>query len=250
MSCHDVPMASPHVNYERAATEYAKRRTPTSDRIQIWGAAVARFLSDVDVAVDLAAGAGGFSEALSNWGASKVVAVEPAAAMQAEAAAVSKVPLVRARAEAIPLRDDVADLIWISTAFHHFSDRQAGANECRRVLGRGGHLIIRAFVPGHTELAWLDLFPGSQKATARFPSLDTMNQVLGRAGFELVHERTVEEGTQTYAERADFSERMRSADSILTALTDDEVAKGVAALRSQPDEVEHFALSLLVYRET
>lgn len=156
--------------------------------------------------------------------------------------------MVRARAQALPLRDDVANLVWISTAFHHFTDPQTSAGECRRVLSRSGHLVIRGFVPGHTELAWLELFPGSEKAIARFPSIDTMNTSLGRVGFELVHERTVEEGTQTYAQRADFSERMRSADSILTAMTDHEVAEGIAALRSQPDQVEHFALSLLVYR--
>lgn len=68
-SCHDVSVASPHVNYERAAPEYAKRRTPTHDRLAIWGAAVARYVSDADLAVDLAAGAGGFSAALRDWGA-------------------------------------------------------------------------------------------------------------------------------------------------------------------------------------
>lgn len=44
------------------------------------------------------------------------------------------------------------------------------------------------------------------------------------------------------------TERMRNSDRILTAMTDSEVAEGVAALRSTPNEIEHFALRLLVYR--
>ena len=168
--------------------------------------------------------------------------------MQAHASSAARVLMVRARAEAIPLRDSVADVVWISTAFHHFTDQRASVRECRRVLRRGGYLIIRGFVPGHTELAWLTHFPGMEKATDRFPSIDTMNDLLREAELELVHERKVEEGAQTYAQRAEFCERMRSADSILTAMTDREVAEGVAALRSRPDEIEHFALSLLVYQ--
>jgi ubiquinone/menaquinone biosynthesis C-methylase UbiE len=240
-------VASPHVNYERAAPEYARRRTPTDERLEVWGEAVADFVSGAELAVDLAAGTGGFSAALRNWGASRVVAIEPSAAMQGQARSAG-VPMIRSRAESIPLRADVADVIWISTAFHHFADPAAAAADCRRVLRTGGHLLIRGFVPDHTDMAWLDLFPGSAKATARFPSIDAMSSVLGQAGFSLVHETTVEEGTQSYADRADVSERMRHADSILTALDDDEVAAGIAALRSAADEVEHFALSLLVYR--
>ena len=40
---------------------------------------------------------------------------------------------------------------------------------------------------------------------------------------------------------------MRDADSILTALSDAEVDAGIAALRSRSSEIEHFALSLLVF---
>jgi hypothetical protein len=41
---------------------------------------------------------------------------------------------------------------------------------------------------------------------------------------------------------------MRRADSILTAMSDEEVDAGIAALRARGHEIEHFALSCLVYR--
>ncbi len=80
-----------------------------------------------------------------------------------------------------------------------------------------------------------------------FQSLETLNELFLEARFRLVHDDRVEEGTQTYADRAAFSEIMRDADSILTALSDAEVDAGITALRSQPNEIEHLALTLLVF---
>ncbi len=241
-------MTSPHVDYERAAGKYAQHRTPTDARVSIWADAVTPFVQDVSVAVDLAAGTGGFSAALRSWGAGRVVAVEPSRAMQAQTAPAADVIRVTGRAEAVPVRSHIAGLVWISTAFHHFADPQVSVDECRRVLLDGGYVAFRGFVPGHTDLAWLELFPGSHKALARFPDLTSTNALFATAGLTLVHTQLVEEGTQTYGQRADFSERMRHADSILTAMTDAEVDGGIANLRARPEEIEHFALSFLVYQ--
>jgi ubiquinone/menaquinone biosynthesis C-methylase UbiE len=241
-------VVSPHVDYERAAGEYARHRTPTEARLTLWADAVGPYAEGVRLAIDLASGTGAFSAALRDWGADRVIAIEPSVATQTRAPATRGVLKVTGRAEAIPVRSRTADLIWISTAFHHFVDPRRSAEECRRVLVDGGRVVIRGFVPGHTQLAWLDLFPGSQKALARFPDLEPMNTPFSESGFDLVHEQRVEEGVQSYEQRAEFSERMRHADSILTAMTDAEVDAGIRALRSRPHEMEHFALSLLVYR--
>lgn len=235
------------MNYDRTADEYARRRTPADAKLSIWGEEVRPYLAGSDVVVDLGAGTGAFSGALRGWGASQVIAVEPSTPMQAEATPMSGVHRVTARAEAIPLRGSIADAIWISTAFHHFEDPRRAVAECRRVLKERGKVLIRGFVPGHTELAWLTLFPGWEKAVARFQSLETLHELFLEASFRLVHDDRVEEGTQTYANRAAFSEIMRDADSILTALSDAEVDAGITALRSQPNEIEHLALTLLVF---
>lgn len=241
-------MTSRHVDYESVAADFVKRRSPTQEVLTIWGREVRPHMQDVEIAVDLGAGAGGFSSALIGWGATFVVAVEPSAAMQAEAPHVERVHRVRARAEQIPLPSGSTDLVWISTAIHHFEDLREAVRECRRVLDEQGHVVIRGFVPGHTELGWLALFPGSDKAVARFPSLDVITSAFTDAGFQLVHDSLVEEGTQTYAERAEFSAKMRHADSILTAMSDAEVDTGIAELRSRGSAtIEHFVLSCLVF---
>lgn len=235
------------MDYERVADAYARRRTPADTRLSVWGDALRPHLEGSEVVVDLGAGTGAFSGALREWGAGRVIAVEPSAAMQAKSTPTSGVHRVTGRAEALPLRGATADAVWISTAFHHFEDPRRAVGECRRVLGDRGKVLIRGFVPGHTELAWLGLFPGSEKAIARFPSLATLHELFFGAGFHLLCDDRVEEGTQNYATRADFSQTMRDADSILTALSDAEVDAGIAALRSRSSEIEHFALSLLVF---
>ena len=240
-------MTSPHVNYEGAARDYAKRRTPTAGALSIWADVVAPYAKYTTTVIDLASGAGAFSGALRDWGTERVVAVEPSIAMQTEAVPIDGVLHVTGRAEAIPVRTRTVDLIWISMAFHHFEQPQQAVRECRRVLVDDGKVAIRGFVPSHSELAWLRLFPGSDKAIARFPDLETMNALFSESGFGLVHEQVVEQFAQTYAQRADFSEQMRHADSVLTAMSDADVDAGIAALRARPDEIEHFAVSFLIY---
>jgi SAM-dependent methyltransferase len=240
-------VASLHVNYEKAADVYVQRRTPARSHLDILADHVAPHIGGGRVVVDLAAGPGTFSTALLGWGARYVLAVEPSTAMQSKAIPAPGVDRVRGRAEGIPLRDKVADAIWISTAFHHFADPGRAVAECRRVLTRPGRVLMRGLVPGHTELDYFDVFPGIEKALVRFQSFDELENLFTDGGFHLVHEARVEEFTWTMADRADFCEQMRHADSILTALTDDEIDAGIDALRSTPDEMEHFALSFLVF---
>ena len=237
------------VDYEAVAGTYARVRALGSDQLGAWGSVAGRFVSGCEVAVDLGAGTGVFSAALHRWGARRVIAVEPVAAMNAEARSAPAVLGVRAVGERLPLRDGSAGVVWISAALHHFTDRWAAVRECARIVDRGGHVLIRGFIPGHTRLAWLELFPGADRAVARFPSVEAIDDLFERVGWSRVHDCEVVEHTMTSALRVGFTEQMRHADSILTALTDDEIATGLASLRAEPDRVEPAALSLLVYRK-
>ena len=244
---HPEGVASPFVDYEAAARAYARRRAPTRSGLDAWERAIGAHVRGAGTVVDLGAGAGGFSNALRSWGARRVVAVEPSAAMRAEATPASGIHQVAGRAEAMPLRHGCAGLVWISTAFHHFEDPAEAVLGCGRVLVDEGWVVVRGFVPGHSRLEWLELFPGWAKAVARFPDLEEMDRLFRQAGFHLVQDGLVEEARQSYGARAEFSRMMRRSDSILTALSDAEVDAGIAALQERRDQVEHLSLSCLVY---
>jgi SAM-dependent methyltransferase len=157
------------------------------------------------------------------------------------------VSYVRGVAEALPLADGSVDVAWVSTAFHHFADRQRAAAEMARVLASDGCAFLRGVVRDLTPVPWLDVFPGREKPLARYPTLDRLRAVFGDAGLAVVGIREVPESARTNGERADWILRMRDADSILTALTEDEIAEGVRLLRQRPDEVVPVSLTLVTF---
>src|SRR4051794_13489095 len=169
----------------------------TQSHLSRWADVVSPYLKGVGVALDLGAGTGLFSAALREWGASEVVSVEPSGAMRSRAPASDAVRCVGGCAKAIPLQSHSVGFIWISTAFHHFSDAGRATHECRRVLVSGGYVAVRGFVPGHGSLPWLEQFPRWEKATARFPDLAATNAVFSSSGFVPIHQSLVREGAQT-----------------------------------------------------
>ncbi|WTW99984.1 class I SAM-dependent methyltransferase [Streptomycetaceae bacterium NBC_01309] len=89
--------------------------------------------------LDLAAGTGKLTEALTLFGAD-VVAVDPDPAMLAELR--RRFPgatALRGTAERIPLPDAGVDVVLVGQAFHWF-DRETVMDEIRRVLGPAGQL--------------------------------------------------------------------------------------------------------------
>jgi SAM-dependent methyltransferase len=93
------------------------------------------------VAVDLAAGTGLFTRALEGRVAD-VIAIEPDGRMREVLAAQSPgVRVLDGQAEAIPLPDDYADAVFVSTAWHWFNPELA-IREITRVLKDGGRLGI------------------------------------------------------------------------------------------------------------
>ena len=90
-------------------------------------------------AVDVGAGTGKLTRALSGSGAT-LIAVEPVAEMRAVLE--RELPEVRAlesTAESLPLDDASVDAVVVGQAFHWF-DAPAALTEFRRVLGEGGRL--------------------------------------------------------------------------------------------------------------
>jgi hypothetical protein len=93
------------------------------------------------------------------------------------------------------------------------------------------------------------VFPGRAKWEARCHTEQQLTEIFGLRGFDLIDAREVLEGTETYARSADWVERMRDADSFLTALGDEEIAEGLSILRSTPTKVGRSELTLFAFRQ-
>lgn len=104
--------------------------------------------------VDVGAGTGNYSNAVAAAGY-EVIAVEPSAAMRAQAVAHPSVVWHPGFAEALPLTDaEVSGTICI-LALHHFSDHRQALREMRRATG-GGPIVLFTWEPRAVRDFWLD----------------------------------------------------------------------------------------------
>jgi SAM-dependent methyltransferase len=166
----------------------------------------------------------------------------------ATARGVAGARIVAGTLTSIPLADDAADVVWISAVLHHVADRDSAFAEVARVLRPRGRLLVRGLVPGFSLVPWLDHLPGIDRALARFPDLAALTRIATDAGLRLVDADVVVHGEpQAPADVAVWITEMRHADSILTALTDDEIATGLAALRRLDDPLHPVTLGLVTF---
>lgn len=158
-----------------------------------------------------------------------------------------------ARSEQLPLSDSCCDLAWISQVIHHIPDREACARELRRVLGRGGYVLIRgAFadrLDGFPTL--LRFFPGTRTIMTQIPTVEQVLASFRSAGFTVEELRRVPQ--KTCDNLAEFAERTRlRADSTLSLLSDAEFERCQAALeraaREEPPAPVIEIIDLLVLR--
>jgi ubiquinone/menaquinone biosynthesis C-methylase UbiE len=237
------------VDYERVATRYQQGRSLAADVLDRWGDAVKPYLPVGPIRVaDVGAGTGIFAAAWPRWTDATVVAVEPSGAMAGTSSVDHPgVTFVLGTAEALPLRDGSADVAWVSTALHHFADVHQAVRELARVLGPGRRVLVRTYAPGRTEITWLDELPGRAKWESRCHTERQLIEIFRPHGFDLIDAREVLEGTESYAKSADWVERMRDADSMLTALSDEEIAEGVRELRATPTRMGRVEVTLFVF---
>jgi ubiquinone/menaquinone biosynthesis C-methylase UbiE len=148
----------------------------------------------------------------------------------------SRIQYERGTAEAIPLVDGAVDMIFMSMSFHHFRDQEGAAWECRRVLRANGHVVVRTgtreqipsypYVPffPSTRAMLNDLLPDRRRVCAVFET----------AGFRCVESQIV---TQTIAPSwAAYADKLSAGgDSVLARLTEDELARGLDAVRRYGD---------------
>lgn len=117
-----------------------------------------------DAVVDIGCGPGVAARHAARLGAG-VTGVDPAPVMVRVARLLTRpsvgVRYVAGAAEALPLPDDSASVVWSIATVHHWTDIDAGLGEVRRVLRDGGRFVAieRRTRPGARGLAghgWTD----------------------------------------------------------------------------------------------
>jgi ubiquinone/menaquinone biosynthesis C-methylase UbiE len=128
---------------------------------------VAEHLSGVtsgDTVVDVGCGPGTAVRRAAKLGAS-AIGVDPAPVMLRVACLLTRpsdtVRFVGGSAEALPLPDASASVVWSIASVHHWVDLDAGLREARRVLMPGGQLVAierrtRAGARGLASHGWSD----------------------------------------------------------------------------------------------
>ena len=119
-----------------------------------------------DHVVDVGSGPGSTARRAARAGAT-VTGVEPASVMRDLARRLSRrtgpgsIDYVDGTAEALPVEDGAATVLWSIATVHHWQDVDAGIAEARRVLAPEGRMLVgeRRIQPGATGMAshgWTD----------------------------------------------------------------------------------------------
>jgi ubiquinone/menaquinone biosynthesis C-methylase UbiE len=245
------------------AENYDAGRTLTPDATATWRDVLSPHLRSGSLPVlDLGAGTARFSSHLGAWARSWVVAVEPAAAMRAQAAAKGhgrSVALVGGRAEALPLASGSVRAALLSNVVHHFDDLGLAAVELQRVVCPRGVVLVRGALgrdegdrPYDLDIYLFRYFPDAASVAASFPDRESVIGTFTAAGFALAEERQV---TQVTAETlVEFAAMVRTrADSTLAAINDDSYARGLDHLERDAAREPHAGpiedtMSLIVFR--
>jgi ubiquinone/menaquinone biosynthesis C-methylase UbiE len=185
--------------------------------------------------LDLGCGTGRFSSGLARRFGAKVIGIDPSTKMLRQAMNASNLSVVCANgaAEALPLPADSVDLIFISMAFHHFSDPGAATKECARVLRDGGRVCLRtASAEQIPNYAYVPFFPASRKLLEeRIPPLKDQQRVFEAASFKLAScELVSQEIAPDYSIYAD--KLATKSDSILASLDERDLEEGLRAVRA------------------
>ncbi|MDP9165815.1 MAG: methyltransferase domain-containing protein [Actinomycetota bacterium] len=175
---------------QETATNYANARPYYHPRALRAALEPAGRVSASAVGVDVGCGTGLSTRALAEI-VGRVVGLDPSPHMLAAASAAAGVRFAVAKAEALPLRDGVADVITCAASMHWFGP--AAFDELARVAAPRAVLAVYSdFFTG--EVGGLPAF-GTWLETVYLPRLPTPqrrehynDELLARAGFKLVAE--------------------------------------------------------------
>jgi ubiquinone/menaquinone biosynthesis C-methylase UbiE len=241
------------VDYEgRMALVYRRGRTLMPEAEAEWRRTLGPLVRPGSLVVDVGAGTGRFADHLADWFSARVIAVEPAAAMRAQARRREQVSWVGGGAERLALRRSIADLVWISDAVHYL-DLDAAGQEARGVVKPEGRVVVRSTFPDQfAQTEWMRWFPSAKVIDeARVPTVEQVTAAFARSGLSFESRTNVHQPVapdlRSYAEK--IAER---AISTLEIIDDEEFERGLrelrAAARTAPPRPVTTPLGVLVFR--
>jgi SAM-dependent methyltransferase len=182
------------VDYDaRLHAVYAAGRQMSSDALETWMEAFARHLPETRPLawLDLGSGTGRMTPSLATAFRGPTYGVEPSDKMRARALAHAGHPAVAyaaGSAEHIPLPDASCDAALLFFVWHHVADREAAAQELRRVVKPGGKLFVQTnFSDRMPDVWWFRVVPEWREVDrAQFRSEEEVKSDFVGAGWTLV----------------------------------------------------------------
>jgi ubiquinone/menaquinone biosynthesis C-methylase UbiE len=233
------------MDYDRTeiATCYDRARVLAPETARLWQDLLAPHIhrAATSLVIDLGCGTGRFSDLLATHFSVQVIGIDPSRKMIAQAhgkPSTGNVSYRQGPAEAIFLSDNCADLVFMSNVYHHLNDPPAVARECYRVLRPDGFVCIRNGTR-ETDFPQRHFFPGLKPLIdSQLPSQRDIERVFVAADFvPVVHKvvtQVVARDWPNLVEKSSFR-----ADSFLARLSDEDFERGMAAMRSHGDVLDH-----------
>jgi ubiquinone/menaquinone biosynthesis C-methylase UbiE len=148
--------------------------------------------------LDVGCGTGGFSRAIAEAASAAVTGVDSSArfiefATQLAPPRRGGVDWLVADAERLPLDEASFDRVLLSLVLHQLAEPEAAVAEAFRVLVDGGIVVVRTIAPEDAVARVPERYLPSMAAAdaRRLPEIATVEDWLGRAGFERPQRRRV-----------------------------------------------------------
>jgi ubiquinone/menaquinone biosynthesis C-methylase UbiE len=225
------------IDYDGAMSgNYRCGRTLSTQAARIWVENMAPFVPSAQRAqiLDLGCGTGRFSILFAEAFQAHILGIEPSRRMLAAArsgAQAANLAYAVGAAERIPLKDRSRDVAWLSHVWHHVRDRGACVEELRRVLRRGGYVLVRGTFGDRLDgfPTMFHYWPAAQDICRQLPTVAETVLTFTTYGFVVREHRRVRQTTCDSLQEFAGRTKLR-ADTALALISDAEFQEGQRAL--------------------